>query len=520
MRKRLISICIVMILVCGIFGCAHTAVGTPVVFFVAERKNTWPEGTEAEPEITGAGSEDAADGRYADESVVGEECERDEEETDLMSDAAKWDMYTYVVGNNGTVITGLKEEYKELLQQNITYRYIEIPHTLGAHLVTEIGDGAFEDIELISIDMPESVEVIGNSAFRNTGIAKVNFPECPNLKTVGDNAFENCNLQDEYQSVWFMEEIGERAFAGNERLTKVNFWSGDVTIGKDAFDGCGDEMHFFVEWSREETGKEVEEYAASNSIKVEYHVATQVNVPPEPLLLTPEIGSFFYGELGGSFDDWFDDMFCSFEKTPDAPNFGFEDWQWLGCSRWEHIYNFAHRVTASSELSSASARYSAYNLICENREFAWAEGAEGAGIGEYIVYDQTVFGNLIETAGENRILRPGYYGEGGYYCADGYIDYTQICIVNGYARDEQVWQENGRVKTLMMYVYDQPYARLALEDTINPQYFTLPQGDIKVANGEEVTFKFVIEEVYPGTVHEDTCITGIIVDFGNVAEGH
>lgn len=72
----------------------------------------------------------------------------------------------------------------------------------------------------------------------------------------------------------------------------------------------------------------------------------------------------------------------------------------------------------------------------------------------------------------------------------------------------------------MMYVYDQPYARLELADTINPQYFTIPQGDIRVANGAEVTFKFVIEEVYPGTMYEDTCITGIVVDFGNVPEGH
>ena len=34
-------------------------------------------------------------------------------------------------------------------------------------------------------------------------------------------------------------------------------------------------------------------------------------------------------------------------------------------------------------------------------------------------------------------------------------------------------------------VYDQPYAHLALEDTITPRYFTIPQGDIRVANGEE-----------------------------------
>lgn len=513
MRKRLISVCIVVMLIFSIFGCARAPKGAPVVAYVVEKENTESESAEAE-------SEDATHDRDVDKSLVGVESKQDKEKTDGMSDAIKRDMFTYVVGDNGTVITGLKEEY---------YRYIlrqhgemEIPHTLGAHLVTEIGDGAFEDIELQSVHFPESIEVIGNSAFRNTGIVNVNFSECYKLKTVGANAFENCDLlQHQYESTWFMEEIGERAFAGNKHLNQVNFWSGDVTIGKDAFDGCGDELRFFVEWSREETGQGVEAYAASNGIKVEYPVATQVNVPSEPLLLTPEIGSFFYGELGGTYDDWLEDMFCSFEKTPDAPNFGFEDWQWYGCSKWEHVYHFAHQTTASSELSSASERYSADNVLHENRELAWAEGAEGVGIGEYIVYDQIVFAHLIEKASENRILRTAYFGYDEYYYGDdGYIDYTQICIVNGYARDEQVWQENGRVKTLMMYVYDQPYARLALEDTINPQYFTLPQGDIRVANGSEVSFKFVIEEIYPGTTYEDTCITGLVIDFGNVPDWH
>ena len=365
-----------------------------------------------------------------------------------------------------------------------------------------------------SVKFPKTVEVIGNSAFRNTDIENVNLSECYNLKEVKAYAFENCNLHDQNYYAWFMEKIGERAFAGNKLLTRVNFWSGDAIIEKDAFDGCGDEMLFFIEWSREETGKEVEAYAAANGIKVEYPVTTQINVPSEPLLLTPEIGSFFYGELGGTYDDWSSDMWCSFEETPDAPNYGFEDWQWPGCSRWCHINAFANQATASSELASASDRYCADNVVRENREFAWAEGAEGLGIGEYIVYDQIVFsGSLIESS-ENHILRAGTYGN------DGYIDYTQICIVNGYARNNQVWQENGRVKTLMMYVYDQPYARLALEDTINPQYFTIPQGDIRVSNGGEVTFKFVIEDVYPGTMYEDTCITGIVADFGNVSDLH
>ncbi len=78
---------------------------------------------------------------------------------------------------------------------------------------------------------------------------------------------------------------------------------------------------------------------------------------------------------------------------------------------------------------------------------------------------------------------------------DGYIRYTQICIVNGYAKNQKTWEENGRVKTLLMYVEDKPYAYLELEDTIKPKYFTLPREDIMVAEREDITFRFVIEDV-------------------------
>ena len=507
MRKQLISICTTIILAFSIYGCAKTSEDA----LATETENVGPQDTEA-------AREEASDKDALDKTVAGEAHEQGEEETDSISDAMEQDMFTYIIDDNSAVITGLQAEYENFLQENMTiHGEMEIPDTLGGCPVVEIGDHAFENIKLKSVQIPETVEVIGNSAFRNTDIENINLSQCHNLKEVKANAFENCNLHDQnYSATWFMKKIGERAFAGNEQLTRVNFWSGDVTIEKDAFDGCGDEMLFYVEWSREETGKEVEAYAAANGIKMEYSVTTQINVPSEPLLLTPEIGSFFYGELGGTYEDWDADMWCSFEKTPDAPNFGFEDWQWPGCSKWCHINAFANQATASSELASASDRYCADNAVRGNRELAWAEGAEGVGIGEYIVYDQIVFsGSLVESSG-NRILRGGSYGYGD----DGYIDYTQICIVNGYAKNDKVWQENGRIKTLMMYVYDQPYARLALEDTINPQYFTIPQGDIRVANGGEVTFKFVIEDVYPGTVYEDTCITGVVVDFGNVPDWH
>lgn len=509
MRKRLISILTMVVLVCGIYGCAQTVQGTSDVETKnAETENVEPQDAKAE------NREEELERPEAGENQGQDEENREPEGEEADSNASEQDMFTYKIRDNGAVVTGLQAEYEDSLQEGMSIdREIKIPDTLGGYSVVGIEDHAFENIKLDSVEIPETVEVIGSSAFRNTGLDKVNFSRCYNLKEVKDHAFENCNLQEEAYSTWFMETIGERAFAGNEQLGRVNFWSGDVIIGKEAFDGCGKEMLFYVEWSREEAGREVEAYAAANGINMEYSVSTQINLPSEPLRLTPETGSFFYGVLGGSYDDLEDEMWCSFEKTPDAPNFGFEDGHWPGCSKWCHVLAFANQATASSELESDSDRYCADNIIHENREFTWAEGVEGAGIGEYIVFDQIVFAGLIESNG-NQILRAGDYAE------DGYIDYTQICIVNGYARDAKVWEENGRVKTFLMYVDDQPYARLELEDTINPQYFTMPEGDIRVANGGEVSFKFVIEDVYPGTVHEDTCITGIVIDFGNVPDWH
>lgn len=96
---------------------------------------------------------------------------------------------------------------------------------------------------------------------------------------------------------------------------------------------------------------------------------------------------------------------------------------------------------------------------------------------------------------------------------DGYMRYTEICVVNGYAKNQTLWEENGRVKRLLMYVENKPYAYLELEDTIYPQYFILPVDAIKAADGVDVHFQFVIEDVYPGTKYEDTCLTGLVVEF-------
>ncbi len=68
-------------------------------------------------------------------------------------------------------------------------------------------------------------------------------------------------------------------------------------------------------------------------------------------------------------------------------------------------------------------------------------------------------------------------------------------------------------RSLFMYVEGRPFAYLELEDTIYPQYFNLPFDAIKAADAVDIDFTFVIEDVYEGTTYEDTCLTGLIIDF-------
>lgn len=93
------------------------------------------------------------------------------------------------------------------------------------------------------------------------------------------------------------------------------------------------------------------------------------------------------------------------------------------------------------------------------------------------------------------------------------VDYTEICIVNGYMKNEKVWKNNNRVKTLAFYYNDKYIFDIELEDICSPQIISLEDYNIHADSGEEAVFKYVIKEVYKGDKYDDTAITGIIMDF-------
>lgn len=139
-------------------------------------------------------------------------------------------------------------------------------------------------------------------------------------------------------------------------------------------------------------------------------------------------------------------------------------------------------VTASSALADRYAAEKAHDFSIVT---AWVEGVEGNGVGEYLRYSF-----------------PGTCPR-----------ITTVLIHNGYVKNWDVWRDNARVKRLLMYYNDEPYAILNLQDTMGLQSF-----DVGVLGYEDKdsapawSIKFEILEVYPGKKYEDTAITEIYFD--------
>lgn len=175
---------------------------------------------------------------------------------------------------------------------------------------------------------------------------------------------------------------------------------------------------------------------------------------------------------------------CSGDMADYWSVFGF------GCS-WYCAVDSVGNTATSSLKPYKGITYGAENIHDLDYQTAWVEGVPGYGTGEKVTYHFPPQTPRI----------------------------TDIIIINGYVKSEKAWKENSRVKTLKMYLNDQPYALLHLEDSRNEQYFTVtPIGNADRENWEKLTAlpwwsaTFEIIEVYPGEKYDDTAITEIYFD--------
>lgn len=186
------------------------------------------------------------------------------------------------------------------------------------------------------------------------------------------------------------------------------------------------------------------------------------------------------------------DEFLKYKK--DGEYYGFEDWYWLGCSKFCCVDNHEEISSATSSLKNQGKNtYIASNVVNGNRNNAWVEGKSDAGIGESITIDKIISISSLEKGKK--------------------FNFTELVIVNGYSKTEKAWKENNRVEVLKMYYNDKFITDILLQDIMYPQYFDISTLNLKSLNNVTNSFKFEIASVYKGTKYNDTAITGINIDF-------
>lgn len=183
--------------------------------------------------------------------------------------------------------------------------------------------------------------------------------------------------------------------------------------------------------------------------------------------------------------------------TADGSRYGFYDDLTEGCSVWCAVNNYEVSIEATSTLApQGNQSYEAENILSGTRSNAWVEGVPGDGIGEKITITKTYEVALDESLDDEES-----------------IFFYEMCIVNGLARTDKTWKENGRVKTLAFYFNDEYMGDLELEDTMKPQFISLSGLNLAACNKETCTFSFEIKDVYSGDKYDDTAITGIEIVF-------
>lgn len=200
--------------------------------------------------------------------------------------------------------------------------------------------------------------------------------------------------------------------------------------------------------------------------------------------LTPTEGEFLAENEEGEIIQKSDGLF-----------YGFEEDYFEGCSVWCAVSSCDESARASSFLlPQGDNTYEADHLNDGNRNTAWVEGAEGYGVGENFTITKKY--EVIEDFAD-------------WDC----IFFTNLCIVNGMAKNENAFNQNSRVKTFKMYFNDEYLGDIELLDTMKPQYVSLEGLHLSAKNGEESEFRFEIADVYLGDKYDDTVVTGVEIQF-------
>ena len=111
--------------------------------------------------------------------------------------------------------------------------------TIDLSRYEEIGAYAFAGTGLRTVTIPATLTVISEGMFANaTQLSSVTFDANAQLTTVGDYAFENCNMLSQIVLPETVTEIGDGAFLGCSAVRSIKLTNVQI-IGTEAFSGTG-----------------------------------------------------------------------------------------------------------------------------------------------------------------------------------------------------------------------------------------------------------------------------------------
>ncbi len=175
------------------------------------------------------------------------------------------DLYTWLHGGIAPEDEIYEEEIEDdpsaSVSPNITYSFgrfkreakivtvetpadtLEIPseaeHEWKMYPVTSLGIGCFGNAtHLRSIVLPDTIRVIGNSAFAGCEIESIRIPE--GVKEIKANTFSGCEKLQSVILPHSLRSIGMAAFSGCKALREITIPEGVKTIGISAFSDCED----------------------------------------------------------------------------------------------------------------------------------------------------------------------------------------------------------------------------------------------------------------------------------------
>ena len=118
-----------------------------------------------------------------------------------------------------------------------TKKSVTIKATYEGVAVTKIADNAFKDCAITSVQIPDSVTVIGNSAFYGcASLAEIDIPD--SVTSIGTSAFQDCNALTEVVLPDSVTSIGASAFEMCLGLTSITIGANVTSLGDGLFDYC------------------------------------------------------------------------------------------------------------------------------------------------------------------------------------------------------------------------------------------------------------------------------------------